>query len=699
MSESRESMSKNTRLFLFVAAVGLIVYLIARNIGTFGNILMVAIGFGAVILVHEFGHFLFAKLSGIKVEAFSIGFPPILAGIQKTKKGIQIRILPTFFPAEDGSENGALSFTIGKAGKAGETEYRIGIIPMGGFVKMLGQDDVGGVESSDDPRSYVNKSVGARMSVIAAGVTFNVISAVIIFMTVFLIGIKLTPPVVGGIVPGSPAAKAGVRAGDEIIAIAGESEDLDFSSIRMAAALSDIGEEVALKIRHEDGSIEDFAIAAEELPGAQMRVFGVGVPMSLVISEVSDTNALFEEIGLLSGDRVVAINGKQVQSHWEMEAAVGEAFSPAVTVSAERTDKDGNIELVETQISVGMYFAAGYDVETDSDLSHIYSMVPRLRITSATRVADTNDSEPSLQAGDIILAIGDVENPTYRQMREVTEAHDNKELTIKVLREQAKGLDKEVIATVIPERRSGRVLIGITVVLDAENPVVAKTISVENGPEALAIPSGARITSIGWKKVSNFFEISKEIRRNAGKRVTINYRVDNKSKGGLTVDISDAESFITAKASFAEFVPFKISEKLYKASGPANAIGMGYRKTYMFVAQTYVTLKRLVGGLVSPKDLMGPVGIITFSYQIVAQQPFIYYVYFLGLISACIAVFNFLPLPPLDGGHMILLLIEKIKGSALSERVHAAVAYAGWILIGSFFLYVTFNDIVKTLFS
>jgi regulator of sigma E protease len=119
----------------------------------------------------------------------------------------------------------------------------------------------------------------------------------------------------------------------------------------------------------------------------------------------------------------------------------------------------------------------------------------------------------------------------------------------------------------------------------------------------------------------------------------------------------------------------------------------------MFIAQTYVTLRRLIGGLVSPKDLMGPVGIITLSYRIVADRPLVYYVYFLGLISAAIAVFNFLPLPPLDGGLVVLLLVEKIKGSALSQRMQAIIAYAGWTLIGTLILYVTFNDIVRNFFS
>jgi regulator of sigma E protease len=96
---------------------------------------------------------------------------------------------------------------------------------------------------------------------------------------------------------------------------------------------------------------------------------------------------------------------------------------------------------------------------------------------------------------------------------------------------------------------------------------------------------------------------------------------------------------------------------------------------------------------------MGPVGIISLSYRIVAEQPMIYYVYFLGLISAVIAVFNFLPLPPLDGGLVVLLLVEKVKGSALSERVQGAIAYIGWALILTLILYVTFNDIVRNFFS
>jgi regulator of sigma E protease len=135
-------------------------------------------------------------------------------------------------------------------------------------------------------------------------------------------------------------------------------------------------------------------------------------------------------------------------------------------------------------------------------------------------------------------------------------------------------------------------------------------------------------------------------------------------------------------------------QRMYKADGPVDAMKMGYKRTKIFIVQTYVTLYQLISGLVSPKELMGPVGILTFSYKIVAAQPFIYYVYFLGLISASIAVLNFLPLPPFDGGLTVLLLVEKIRGSALSVRTQEIIAYVAWGLIGSLMLYVTFNDVV-----
>ena len=686
----KQGAGKNFRRFLWFIVFVAVIYLIVRNISAFGNVLLVVLGFGAVVLIHEFGHFIVAKLSGIKVEAFSIGFPPTLVGIRRTERGWRVRILPKFFPKEnDESGDGRLSFTFGSGAKAGETEYRIGLIPFGGFNKMLGQEDTGPVKASDDPRSYANKPVGVRMAVISAGVFFNAISAIVIFMIVFLIGIMLPPPVVGGVVLDSPAARKGLKAGDEIIKIAGKSDNLDFSNIGLAAALSDVNEAVPLRVRHGDGYEEDFSLVAEQMAGMPMKIFGILRPQSLTIAKVRDPEELLKRTGLRPGDRIKSVNGREVDTHWELEDEVARALVPAVTLSAERIDPvSKKSELVPSEQIQLDWGPANKEVESESDLSHIYSMVPRLRIKAI-------DTESSLQKGDIILAIGDVSNPTYKEMREVTEEYEGKELPVKVLRVDANGVEESLLVTVKPERSKDgkRVLIGIGVVLDAEHPVVAKTITAEDGP---AIPRGAVITAVDGTLVLNFYDIIREIGRYPGQRITIDWRIDEEIAGDVVLDVNTAGEFVTAKSKFAEFVPFEDLKRLYQASGPVDAIVMGYRKTVMFIAQTYVTLRRLVEGLVSPKQLIGPVGILAVSYTIVAERPLVYYAYFLGLISACIAVINFLPLPPFDGGSIVLLLVEKIKGSALSERTQGIIAYAGLVFIIALFLYLTFNDIVRS---
>jgi regulator of sigma E protease len=709
MSEKKDFFNKHFRLILFVAIFAAIVVLIIQNINTFGNVLLVMLGFGAVVIVHEFGHFIVAKLSDIKVEAFSIFMPPTLLGVQRTEKGFRFRILPGIYEKE-GDEPGdrGKSFTIGGKGKASETEYRLGLIPFGGFVKMLGQEDIGPVKTSNDPRSYANKPTGTRAAVLAAGVVFNVISAVIIFMIVFLVGINLTPAVVGGVVPDSPAARAGLKAGDEVIEISGKNDNLDFSNILLAAALSGKDEEVPLRVMHKDGTEEDFVLVAEELPEEPLRDFGILWPMSLTIGKLSeeDANDLYTKTGLLAGDIIKSVDGREVRSSWELEEAIQNTLAPEVTLGVERKGDPGEVESLKMLFRLHWLFAGSYRIESESQLSHIYSMVPRLRITIVTDklVSGTNDTETPLQVGDIIFAIGEVENPTYNEMREVTEKYEDKELPIKVLRTNAKGVEEAVSVSVKPRKSavSDRVEIGIRVALDAEHPVVARTINAEGGPARLEIPSGAAITAVDGTPVSDFYDIINEISKYGGQRITIDYRLNEEIAGSVALDVGTDGGLITVKSDFVAFagiIPFEFLKRPYKANNPINAVVMGYRKTVTFVAQTYVTLRRLIGGLVSPKTLMGPVGIISSSYRIVAEQPLVYYVYFLGLISAVIAVFNFLPLPPLDGGLVVLLVIEKIKGSALSERVQEAIAYTGWALILALVLYVTFNDIYRIFFG
>lgn len=182
----------------------------------FYNILLVALGLGFVIFVHELGHFLAAKAFGVKCEKFYVGFD------------VPIKIGPIRLPSK------LLHF------KWGETEYGIGAIPLGGYVKMLGQDDDprraeeelqrirkenpnATADDPDriqlDPRSFPAKSVGARMVIISAGVVMNLIFGVLMAAWAFHSGVKYDPAVIGEVIPGDPAWKNGFLAGDRVLRV------------------------------------------------------------------------------------------------------------------------------------------------------------------------------------------------------------------------------------------------------------------------------------------------------------------------------------------------------------------------------------------------------------------------------------------------------------------------------------------------
>ena len=692
MSEKTSTWS--TRVFtgaFWAAILAVALYLIARNLGVVGNVVTVLLGFGMVVLVHEFGHFIIAKLGGIKVEAFSIFMPPTLLGIRKTRQGFKFRFLPSFSSNREEEE---------PTGEEEPTEYRIGLFPFGGYVKLLGQEDTGPVKQVDDPRSYAKKPASTRIAVLTAGVTFNVISAAIIFMVVFMVGIDLPPAVVGDVVPRSPAAEAGLRPGDEFLMIDGQTEDLDFSNVLIAGALSDVNEPIRATVRHSDGEVEDVTLVARDLPTSPFREFGILQSSSLKIAPIEEPNVLYERTGLLPGDRIVRADGTDVDAYWQFAEVAGRTLDPNLQVTAERETDEG-AETVKTELPLQWTVAEGIGVEQETDLSHVYSMVPRLLVAQVTGGANASAAdEDGLRTGDIILAVADVEYPTYSELREITADYEDKSLPVEVLRADANGVEQTMTITVEPKRAPGqdRVIIGFFPVLDARHPVVAKTIQTEDGPSPLDIPRGATITAVNNEPVANFYEIVEKIRRWEGQPIVLQYRLDG-NEGGVTLQTAQVANGIRVEAHLPETIPFAPLERRYKATGPIDALGMGYRRTWSFIAQTYITLKRLITGLISPDNLMGPVGIMTVSYQIVAEQPFVNYVYFLGLISATIAVINFLPVPPFDGGLVVLTLVEKVKGSALTERTQGILAYTGWVLVLILLVYVTFNDVMRSFFS
>ncbi|MGB5749890.1 MAG: RIP metalloprotease RseP [Desulfobacterales bacterium] len=207
------------------------------------NILSFIIVLGVLIFFHEFGHFLVARLFGVGVEKFSLGFGPRL---------------------------------IGK--KVGITDYRISAIPLGGYVKMIGEEPDAEIDPEDIPLSFTHKHVAKRMLIVAAGPVFNILLAVFIFFGIFLIsGTFVLKPSVGSVKQGSPAFAAGLEKGDLITAI---NESAINSWDEMAELInSSKGQNIKLNVRRGESN-RYFSLAPEQV--TTKNLFGEDVQRYII---------------------------------------------------------------------------------------------------------------------------------------------------------------------------------------------------------------------------------------------------------------------------------------------------------------------------------------------------------------------------------------------------------------------------------
>ncbi|HLI71857.1 MAG TPA: M50 family metallopeptidase [Ktedonobacteraceae bacterium] len=182
--------------------------------------------FGLCVLIHELGHFLTAKWAGIRVEEFGLGLPPRVLGFRKRDRGgwevVWFGGPRTAEDAYDGEQLSRLNGTE-KHPEQHHTIYSINLLPIGGFVRMPGENgEVNDEHGNYDPGSFASKTAGKRIIVLVAGVTMNVILAMVLFIFAYGVGQPVAAPQVGSVVKNSPAAAAGLRPGDTFIEVNGQ---------------------------------------------------------------------------------------------------------------------------------------------------------------------------------------------------------------------------------------------------------------------------------------------------------------------------------------------------------------------------------------------------------------------------------------------------------------------------------------------
>ena len=295
---------------------------------------------GVLVAFHELGHFLAARWVGVKVLKFSLGFGPKLFGRQM-----------------------------------GETEYLLSAIPLGGYVKLFGEDDTEATTAEDRRRSFAHQRLWGKVLIVAAGPGFNFILAYLIFAGWLSTGAPLFVPTfrdlsadVEALVPGSPAANAGMEIGDHIVRVNGK--DISTKTELLDEVAKSKGQPIALEVRRE-GQTKPLTViptaAPQEAAGGEEPLYTIGVEETppLVTSVMHGSPAA--TAGFQAGDRVVNIEGQAIYSWSQMTSQVkehpqkplrvevlrnGQRLPLTVTPSAEKVTVNGqHIEVGKIGIS------------------------------------------------------------------------------------------------------------------------------------------------------------------------------------------------------------------------------------------------------------------------------------------------------------------------------------------------------------
>jgi regulator of sigma E protease len=733
-----------------------------------GVILKVAFGLGAVIFVHELGHFLVAKACGVKCEKFMIGFD--IGGYK-------------------------LSW------RRGETEYGIGILPLGGYVKMLGQDDDPAhiaeqmqksqvdARSSDavpvtgpsgetyyvDRRSYLAKSVPQRMAIISAGVIMNVIFAFIFAVIAYGLGVPYLPAIVSETVPGSPAWQENIPSGSRIVKI-NDTVDPTFLQLRSSVTLGDLEHGIPCEIRLPSGEVVSRTLKPRQDGG--LATIGIGGPQSLelikddpVVDNSSAARATLvapaggtksKDATFVGKDTVVRVGDMAVKNYGEFQSELARHFDEPIQVTVRRDIKKAEGEAAKS-VDGAAPATQELTFEVPAQPLHLFDVA--MKIGPITAVQNESPAEKAgLIAGDFIekidgklpgqgpsggeslpagrnpmrLDVWDAETlPDYLRRA----ARDGRDVEVTVTRTAADGKSEPVTVRVKPEvpttinaslRSPGTPMganeIGIAYRITSEVAAVEPQTAAANELKPGDKFTSAKVIFPPEKKEGDTKETTpppidiklapekpgwlaaliRSIFGGASKpRPEPNWPtvldLVRFAPAGTEVEVAvergDAESHkvkLTPRAVEGAFLAargfvFEPIQDERKAGTFGQQVRYGWDETAEALTLVFRFLKKL-GTQVPISALGGPVTIAKAAGYSAAESMSSLLI-FLTMLSANLAVINLLPIPLLDGGHLVFLAYEGIRRRPANEKFVVALHTAGFVLIVSLMLYVLALDL------
>ncbi len=603
-------------------------------------------GIGLVVFVHELGHFLVAKKCGVRVEAFSIGFGPRIFGFRR-----------------------------------GDTDYRLSLVPIGGYVKMAGDNP--GDALQGDGSDLPSKSVGQRFAIFAAGVVMNLLFALIVLPIVLAVGVQFHSTRVGSVQLGGAAWKAGVAKDDEIVRVDGHHVD-DFNDVVAEVALSGAdGIEIELVRPATERSADGGLPATRKLaahpdfdPTLGRYVIGIGPALAATFEVTPGGPA--ERAGIKATDQVIRFGDHALASSDDFEPLRIENREPRVTLGLLGVDGTTRDVVVEPSLAPEPSCVVG--------IKPFQNHVKALRGRAAL--------EHVLQPRDELLALEWDEGNGATALRAIGDGDD-------LAAALAEVPGAPTIATLIVRRDglttrtpllpgSGRELAAdIALTLD---PSSCRVRLVDGFPAQLAgLPDGAEITKVGSVAVTSWADIKQRIEKAAptapgaaAKPIEFVARVDGKE---MTWSVTPRVE--QPPVDFGLLPTIAMVERSYPF---VEAVSVGISSAGYMIKNVYLTLKKILVREVSASNLSG---ILTIAYvsRSFAESGIATLFFFLAVLSLNLAFLNVLPIPVLDGGHLFFLLVEKVKGSPVSEKVMGFSQLVGMVLVLALLLFVTYNDL------
>jgi regulator of sigma E protease len=529
---------------------------------------------GLLIFVHESGHFLVAKYFGVRVEVFSLGF-------------------------------GRKIFSR----KHGDTTYAISLIPLGGYVKMFGDEMGADISDSEKKYSFLHKPVLQRMAVVLAGPLMNLFFAIFLYFIVVMAGEDVKAPIIGDIRSHTTAYSVGFRSGDRVLSVSNEKVHSwnDFQD-RLTGL---IGRTVEVKVKRDGSNIEEVLnitpVSAPDsnilsLNGFIGSIEGLNNQMLSPMVGITSEDSLWFKSGLRTGDYISRIEGVEVKSWVQLSTLLKTQKGKLVNFEGERigpTEKES--EKIKFSITL-----------PNSDEDVAWSQMESSELYLAKVVPESPSAKAGFLAGDRLLKVNNKVILEWDGLQSAVKAYQENQglMKIKILRKS-----QEVELQVQPQitettsfqgLHETRYTIGISPWLALTPPVVEK-----------------------WAQESIGAGIKRSI-----------------------------------------------------------------EKTYEVTAMTLLSFAKLFKAQISAKNIGGIISIGQAASE-TFKMGWTQFVTMMALVSVNLFVLNLLPVPVLDGGHMVFYTIEFLKGSPLSLKKMEMAQRFGMVVLMSLMVFALFNDFTR----